>query len=57
MIISNQQAEIHPIAGTIPRTGVQMTDDIQLNFLVNDEKENAEHTTFQVILQQEPVQN
>ncbi len=44
LIISNQQAEIHPIAGTIPRTGVQMTDDIQLNFLLNDEKENAEHT-------------
>lgn len=42
--ISNHHAEIHPIAGTIPRTGIQQTDDIQLEFLLNDEKENAEHT-------------
>ncbi len=44
LIISDQQAEIHPIAGTIPRTGIQQTDDVQLEFLLNDEKENAEHT-------------
>ena len=44
LIVSDQYAEIHPIAGTIPRTGIQSTDDIQLDFLLNDEKENAEHT-------------
>ena len=44
LIVTDQYAEIHPIAGTIPRTGVQSTDDIQLDFLLNDEKENAEHT-------------
>jgi len=44
LIISDKHAEIHPIAGTIPRTGVQSTDDVQLDFLLNDEKENAEHT-------------
>mgnify|MGYP002628250511 CR=1 FL=1 len=44
LIVSDQHAEIHPIAGTIPRTGIQSTDNIQLDFLLNDEKENAEHT-------------
>jgi len=44
LIIKNKQAEIHPIAGTIPKTGIQFTDETQLEFLLNDEKENAEHT-------------
>lgn len=44
LIIRNQQAEIHPIAGTIPRTGNENVDREQVNFLLSDEKENAEHT-------------
>lgn len=37
-------SEIHPIAGTIPRTGIEETDQQQLQFLLEDIKENAEHT-------------
>ncbi|MDX2359987.1 MAG: anthranilate synthase component I family protein [Crocinitomicaceae bacterium] len=44
LIVKNGEAEIHPIAGTIPNTGIKTTDDVQLKFLLNDEKENAEHT-------------
>jgi len=44
LVIKNGEAEIHPIAGTVPRTGVKETDNLQLEFLINDEKENAEHT-------------
>jgi anthranilate synthase component 1 len=44
LIISEGACQIHPIAGTIPRTGVPETDDSQLSFLLEDEKENAEHT-------------
>lgn len=44
LIIKNGEAEIHPIAGTVPKTGVKATDDLQLDFLLKDEKENAEHT-------------
>ena len=44
LIVDDGLAEIHPIAGTIPKTGIQFTDETQLEFLLNDEKENAEHT-------------
>lgn len=44
LIIKSGKAEIHPIAGTIPKTGVDEEDLIQLDFLKNDAKENAEHT-------------
>ena len=44
LIISDGKAEIHPIAGTVPKTGDNLIDDERIRFLVNDEKENAEHT-------------
>lgn len=44
LIVKKGKAEIHPIAGTIPKTGIAETDKMQLDFLLNDEKENAEHT-------------
>ena len=44
LVVSNGKCEIHPIAGTVPKTGVEETDNIQLEFLISDEKENAEHT-------------
>jgi len=44
LVIKNGRSEIHPIAGTVPKTGIKETDDQQLAFLLNDEKENAEHT-------------
>lgn len=37
-------AEIHPIAGTVLRTGDRETDQKAVDFLVADDKENAEHT-------------
>lgn len=43
LIIANQKATIHPIAGTFKRTG-NAEDDIELSkALLNDPKENAEH--------------
>lgn len=44
LIVKNGEAEIHPIAGTAPRTGDEKKDAFNLNFLLNSEKENAEHT-------------
>jgi anthranilate synthase component 1 len=44
LIISNQKAEIHPIAGTVSKTGNEAVDLESIAHLVNDEKENAEHT-------------
>lgn len=44
LLITEGKAEIHPIAGTIPRTGNSETDQAGLEFLLKDEKENAEHT-------------
>lgn len=44
LVIKNGTAEIHPIAGTVPKTGVEEVDELQLKFLLEDEKENAEHT-------------
>lgn len=44
LLITNGKSEIHPIAGTIPRTGNEIEDERLLDFLIKDEKENAEHT-------------
>lgn len=44
LIVKKGKAEIHPIAGTVSKSGNQSIDDDQIHFLVNDEKENAEHT-------------
>lgn len=44
LLINEGIAEIHPIAGTVPRTGNTKTDQAGLEFLLQDEKENAEHT-------------
>lgn len=43
LIVSNGHAEIHPIAGTVKKTGNEAADRAQTQFLTNDEKENAEH--------------
>lgn len=44
LIVKEGKAEIHPIAGTVPKTGVEGVDKEKLHFLIHDEKENAEHT-------------
>lgn len=44
LLIKKGIAEIHPIAGTVPKTGIEEEDRKQLAFLLADEKENAEHT-------------
>ena len=43
LIIDHGKATIHPIAGTIRRTGDAKTDAEQTRILENDPKENAEH--------------
>lgn len=42
--INNLKAEIHPIAGTVKKTGDEEKDREQIAFLLADTKENAEHT-------------
>ena len=42
--ISNGKAEIHPIAGTVPKVECSKTNEERIQFLINDSKENAEHT-------------
>ncbi len=44
LIIKNNQAVIHPIAGTFKRTGHLETDLKAIETLKKDPKENAEHT-------------
>lgn len=44
LLVNDGKAEIHPIAGTVPLTGNEEVDDNALQFLLADEKENAEHT-------------
>lgn len=44
LLVNEGKAEIHPIAGTVPLTGDPKLDSEKLAFLLNDEKENAEHT-------------
>ncbi len=43
LVVSNGQAEIHPIAGTFKRTGNDEQDAELAKKLAIDEKENAEH--------------
>lgn len=43
LIVNNGNAEIHPIAGTVKKTGDTIEDQAQTEFLTQDEKENAEH--------------
>jgi anthranilate synthase component 1 len=43
LIVSNGNAEIHPIAGTVKKTGDTAADLERTKFLTKDEKENAEH--------------
>ncbi len=43
LVVSNDQAEIHPIAGTFKRTGNDEQDAELAKQLAVDEKENAEH--------------
>lgn len=42
--LSNGTASIHPIAGTVRKTGNAAEDLRNTNALIHDEKENAEHT-------------
>lgn len=42
--IHQGQAEIHPIAGTVRKSGDEIQDNQSIQFLINDKKENAEHT-------------
>ena len=43
LVITNHEAEIHPIAGTYKRTGNDVLDLEKAKELLNDPKENAEH--------------
>jgi anthranilate synthase component 1 len=43
LVVKNRTAEIHPIAGTFPRSGDDMKDTALAKALVADEKENSEH--------------
>ncbi len=43
LIITNNKAEIHPIAGTFKRTGNDKDDKIKATKLFKDNKENSEH--------------
>ena len=43
LIVTDQKAEIHPIAGTFKRTGNDEQDAILAKQLSEDQKENAEH--------------
>jgi anthranilate synthase component 1 len=42
--IRNGIAEIHPIAGTVRKSGDPEKDELAIQHLVHDDKENAEHT-------------
>ena len=44
LVVHDGEAEIHPIAGTVKKSGDREKDDAMTQFLINDEKENAEHT-------------
>jgi anthranilate synthase component 1 len=43
LIINNNKAVVHPIAGTFKRTGDDMEDQQRADDLLKDPKENAEH--------------
>ena len=42
-VVRDGKAEIHPIAGTVPKAGDKNLDKKSLDYLMNSEKENAEH--------------
>lgn len=42
--IRNGIAEIHPIAGTVRKSGDPDKDELAIQHLIHDDKENAEHT-------------
>lgn len=42
--VQNGVAEIHPIAGTVRKTGDEQQDKLAISHLISDDKENAEHT-------------
>ncbi|MBI1835971.1 MAG: anthranilate synthase component I family protein [Flavobacteriia bacterium] len=44
IVVRNGKAEIHPIAGTVSKSGDSLIDNKKIEFLINDIKENAEHT-------------
>lgn len=44
LVVHDGEAEIHPIAGTVKKSGDREKDKAMTQFLINDEKENAEHT-------------
>jgi len=44
LVVHDGEAEIHPIAGTVKKSGDRAKDSAMTEFLINDEKENAEHT-------------
>ncbi|MDX1653449.1 MAG: anthranilate synthase component I family protein [Brumimicrobium sp.] len=43
LIVKSGVAEIHPIAGTVRKTGNAQEDQEKIDFLKQDEKENSEH--------------
>lgn len=43
LVVKNNQAVVHPIAGTFKRTGNDITDEQSAAALLKDKKENAEH--------------
>jgi anthranilate synthase component 1 len=43
IVIKNNKASIHPIAGTFKRTGSDMDDELKAKELAEDPKENSEH--------------
>jgi len=43
LVVKNNKAEIHPIAGTFLRTGNDLKDSIEAEKLAVDQKENSEH--------------
>ena len=43
LVVKNNKAEIHPIAGTFLRTGDDYKDSIEAKKLAVDQKENSEH--------------
>jgi anthranilate synthase component 1 len=44
LLINNNKAEIHPIAGTVKRNSDETTDKKAINALITSEKELSEHT-------------
>tara|TARA_B110000977_G_C11087274_1_gene495159 strand:+ start:4786 stop:6177 length:1392 start_codon:yes stop_codon:yes gene_type:complete len=44
LIVRSGKAIIHPFACTVPHTGNKEEDQLNIEFLLKDEKENSEHT-------------